>query len=170
MQILWLTVINCALVLLVCSRYFRHFEPADQWLRFIYVPTAIMGYAFVGALVWLFFCAVLGSWPRLVHVLSVVFYTACLVFLVADTVVYDVYRFHINAFFLSTFFTTFSDFGLSYGTVAAIFAIPVVLVAAQALLLRWVVRRTTIRPMRRRTGLVVTGVMLSCFAVGQLIH
>ncbi len=169
LTLLWLTLLNSALIFIVSLRYAGHFDLIASWRQWLYVPTGLWGYAFACCLGWFLISLVFSFSRRLVYGLCVITFALTFSLLIIDQVVYDIYRFHINPFFIELFFTANDDFGITIWMTLGIFGLPVLFSAIQISLIRWIERRlTTVFSWRR--ALQLTGMGALCFCLGQFIH
>jgi membrane-anchored protein YejM (alkaline phosphatase superfamily) len=91
---------------------------------------------------------------------------AILAYLVINSFVYRTYGFHVDAFWIHFFFTSYSGIGVSPANAAAIGIVLLASIAFQV----WVVRLSARLAFRKRIALITTVAVIGSFLIGQVIH
>jgi len=146
----------------------RHLVGVDLTsLAGIYAGLVLVGYYVLVLLVLVTLVfAVTAFSTRVAVALCGTFLACALYFFVLDSVVYPVYRFHLNAFWLEFAFTSFSGIGISARMVATAVAVLGCVVGLEWFLFR-LARRL---PNRRRFVIGATTVAVVAFVASQALH
>lgn len=146
----------------------RHLEAGStSGIAGLYALLVFLGYYALGflAAASLLFAVTMFS-RRLALASAGAFLTCGLFYLILNSVIHGIYRFHVDAFWLQYLFTSYSGLGIPPSLLA--FAVGVFLLIA---ILEWVLFRLA-RRLRRRSTLAVAfaGTAFAAFAVSQAIH
>jgi hypothetical protein len=157
--------LNIPFMLFALSRYLGGVD-ADSIAGAYAFLTAVGYYALALQVVITVAFVLTGYSPRLALRTTAVLLGITLSFLVIDGVIYRVYRFHVDAFWLQYLLGSFSGVGISSGTLWLAAAAVAGIAALEWLLLR-AVRRVAAR---HRWALAVSMIALAAFLASQAIH
>jgi membrane-anchored protein YejM (alkaline phosphatase superfamily) len=157
--------LNIPFLLLALSRYLGGIDPAS--VTGVYALLTAIGYYTLALQVIITLLFIVTAWsPRIAMIVAASLMGLVLSYLVIDGVVYSVYRYHIDAFWLHYLLGSFSGVGVSGATMWV-----GVLAIAGIAALQWLVVRVARRVRaRHRWALAVSLVALACFAGSQAIH
>lgn len=97
---LWVLLLEISLASVISARFWGPGSPAGP-LEFVFLPlSAIAHWTTVGIVLWLVSLPLVLAWPRRAAPLIAVVAAALFTLLVTDTVVFAIYHFHIDPFFL----------------------------------------------------------------------
>ena len=157
--------LNIPFLLLLATRYLRGTDPTS--IAGLYAALVVVGYYVLALQIAITFVFLLtGFSTRLALVLSSTLMGTVLGYLAIDGVVYRLYRFHIDAFWVQYLLGQFSGLGVS----AKMVAVTVGIIAAVALLEWWLLRvaKKIRAPLRWATAVGVLAI--AAYAASQAIH
>lgn len=157
--------LNIPFLLLATTRYLRGTDPAS--IAGLYAVLVAVGYyvlALVLAITVIF--VLTGFSTRLALALSGTLLGATLSYLAIDGVVYRLYRFHVDAFWLQYLLGSFSGIGIS----PRMWLVAVAVIAGVVLLEWWIVRLAHRIPAPRRWAAMVCVLALGSYAASQAMH
>jgi hypothetical protein len=133
----------------------------------LYAGLVVVGYY---GLVFLFLVsglfALLSVWPRVAIAASGLFSAVALYYLAVDGVVYHVFRFHVDAFWLQYLMTSFNGLGLPPSTIALAAIVFLACVGLEIAIFRLAVRASV----RTISAVQIVALLLVSFLLSQAIH
>ncbi len=169
----WFAWLNAVLATVIALRFVPYMGPLDSLLAQAYLAAAMFGHFGVLALLpslLLLPLAVLVPRRAVIVSLAVVVAGAAQLLLAIDTVVYDYYRFHLNAFVLALVWDAGQDvFDFSWLTWLVAVAAGVAILALQVLFVSLAWRRAS-APRRPRLGLYAAAVLAAAVVSSHLLH
>jgi membrane-anchored protein YejM (alkaline phosphatase superfamily) len=157
--------LNIPFLLLLATRYLRGTDPTS--LSGVYTALVVVGYYVLALQIVITLVFLLtGFWTRLALVLSGTVLGAMLGYLAIDGVVYRLYRFHIDAFWIQYLVGQFSGFGAS----GKMIAVTVGIIALVVLLEVWLmqVAKRIRAPLFWATAIGVLAIV--AYGASQAIH
>ncbi len=108
-------LLNVPVIFFLLLRFFRD-VPMD-FLGRSYVYATILGYYFFLLFILLLPSFILSFLKKFSEILAFLVFSTMLLYFALDGIVYSVYKFHINYFFINLFFIDFENFGFAWGDI-----------------------------------------------------
>ena len=157
--------LNIPFLILATSRYLRGTDPTS--IAGLYAVLVAVGYYVLALVIALTFIFLLtGFSTRLALALSGTLLGATLSYLAIDGVVYRLYRFHVDAFWLQYLLGSFSGIGIS----PRMWLVAIAVIAVVVLLEWWLLLVTHRIRAPRRWAAMVCALALGCYAASQAMH